>query len=100
MNVRRGLFRIWIAVTAVYVIWGIIDSAEGIYWKFHISAQGRWLHLAIAVAMAVGVPLLVLGIGWAFFWIADGFRQLSANEIRKRLPEPRIKSKDGSWLDS
>jgi hypothetical protein len=25
--------------------------------------------------MAVGVPLLVLGMGWAFFWIADGFRQ-------------------------
>jgi hypothetical protein len=66
MKVRRGLFRIWIVLTALYVIWGIIDGAEGIYWKFHVSAQGRWLHLAIAVAMAVGVPLLVLGIGWAF----------------------------------
>jgi hypothetical protein len=86
MNVRRGLFRIWIVLTVVYVIWGFIDSAEGIYWKFHISAQGRWLLLAIAVAMAVGVPLLVLGIGWAFFWIADGFRRLSASEPRKRLP--------------
>jgi hypothetical protein len=86
MNVRRGLFRIWIVLTVVYVIWGVIASAEGIYWKFHISAQGRWLHLAIAVAMAVGVPLLALGTGGAFFWIADGLRQLSASETRKRLP--------------
>ena len=86
MNARRGFFRIWIVLAVVYVIWGVIDSAEGIYWKFHVSAQGRWLHLAIAVAMAVGVPLLVLGIGWASFWIADGFRPTSLSETRKRLP--------------
>jgi hypothetical protein len=86
INVRHGLFRIWIVLTVVYVIWGIIDSAGGIYWKFHVSAQGRWLHLAIAVAMAVGAPLLVLGIGWAFFWIADAFRQASVSETHKKLP--------------
>jgi hypothetical protein len=71
MNIRRGLFLVWIVLTIAYEVFGFIDSAPRIILKFHLAAQGRWLLLAMAIAMAVGIPLFVLGLGRALFWLSD-----------------------------
>jgi hypothetical protein len=86
MNARRRLFRTWIFLTIIYEISGIINSADSIYMKFHLGAQGRWLHLVIAVTMAVGVPAFVLGLGWMLFWIVDGIQRRSSSGPTMRLP--------------
>jgi hypothetical protein len=71
MRVRHGLFQVWIVLTGAYEVLGLIDSAPRIIAKFQLAAQGRWLLLAMAIAMAVGVPLFVLGLGRALFWMSD-----------------------------
>jgi hypothetical protein len=71
MNLRRGLFRIWIVLTLTYWVFGFAYDAEALLLKLH---HGQWVHLLIAIAMALGVPLIVLGLGSAIFGIADGFR--------------------------
>jgi hypothetical protein len=57
-------------LTAVYVTAGAIDSFEDIALKFRVGGNHPWVHLGIAVIMAIGVPLLVLGLGSSAFWIA------------------------------
>jgi hypothetical protein len=49
------------------------SRSSGVALKFRLAAQGRWLHLSMAIAMAVGVPLAVLAVGRTLFWLADRF---------------------------
>jgi hypothetical protein len=81
MNVPRGLFQVWILLTIAYEVLGFINSAPRIVLKFQLAADGRWLLLAMAIAMAAGVPLLVLGLGRALFWMFDP----AANRPRCRI---------------
>jgi hypothetical protein len=71
MSIRHGLFQVWIVLTDAYEVLGFIDGAPRIILKFQLAAQGRWLLLAMATAMAVAVPLFVLGLGRALFWMSD-----------------------------
>lgn len=64
MNIRLGLFRLWVAATAAWVV-GII-----VIWI--VEGGGDIL---IVLAVIIGPPIAVLAIGRATFWIASGFKE-------------------------
>ena len=69
MNFRRGLFRIWVVVSGLWVVMMIIlryqDSSGPSFWQY-------------AFITAI-VPFAVLFLGyigiWALTWIAEGFKR-------------------------
>jgi len=62
MNWRRGLFRLWIVGTAVFVI----AVAFFCYRKIKPDAEVPWATLEMCATIAFGIPLVVLVLGWAF----------------------------------
>ena len=62
MNWRRGLFRLWIGTSTLFVIAVAFICYNGI--KAH--AEVPWAKLEMCAAIAFGIPLVVLILGWAF----------------------------------
>jgi hypothetical protein len=75
MDLRRKLFWIWCGVTIIFWLSGILDGdGSRIALKFQVGGwRAGYLHLAIALVVAVGIPLMVLLFGRAAFWIRDQF---------------------------
>jgi hypothetical protein len=92
MNLRRGLFRLWIAASLLWLIayvaylWSrciYMDTTDGtMLWCW--SGEGDWVgsprYFLIAAyarlfAIAVSVPLGMLIVGYALAWIVRGFQQ-------------------------
>ncbi len=71
MSLRRKLFWAWCGLTIIYWVSGAIYDGNSIVLKFQMGGQGRWLHLALGIAVAIAVPAVVLLAGRAVFWIAD-----------------------------
>jgi hypothetical protein len=82
MSLRRKLFGVWCGLTIV--LWGIGifgGDASLIALKFQVGGwRAAYVHLAVTVVMAVGIPLTVLLIGRVAFWISDQF--LAKSKIR------------------
>jgi hypothetical protein len=76
MNVRRGLFRLWIVLA---VLWIGFMLATGNYDCFY-GSKGPWCDYWTAetyikkVAGVFGPPLAILILGWVGFWVASGFK--------------------------
>jgi hypothetical protein len=64
MNLRRGLFRLWIVGSALFVLAVAFLSYGDIE---------DWASLARVAAIALGIPLAVLGFGTALVWALSGF---------------------------
>jgi len=62
MNWRRGLFRLWIVGSALFVI----AVAFICYSEIKSHAEVPWAKLEMCATIAFGIPLLVLILGWAF----------------------------------
>ena len=62
MNWRRGLFRLWIVGSALFVIAVAFVS----YSEIKSHAEVPWATLEMRAAIAFGIPLVVLVLGWAF----------------------------------
>jgi hypothetical protein len=62
MNWRRGLFRLWVVGTALFVIAVAFVS----YGEFKSHAEVPWAKLEMRATVAFGIPLVVLVLGWAF----------------------------------
>jgi hypothetical protein len=62
MNWRRGLFRLWIGASALFVIAVAFICYN--YIKAH--AEVPWATLEMCAIIAFGFPLVVLILGWAF----------------------------------
>ena len=62
MNWRRGLFRLWIVGTALFVI----AVAFICYSEIKSHAEVPWAKLEMYATIAFGIPLVVLILGWAF----------------------------------
>jgi hypothetical protein len=72
MSLRRNLFWAWCGLTITYWVSGAIYDGSRIVVKFQMGGQGRWIYLALAIVMAVAIPLVVLlAIRAAFFWTTD-----------------------------
>jgi hypothetical protein len=62
MNWRRGLFRLWIVGSALFVIAVAFIS----YSEIKSYAEVPWAKLEMCATIAFGIPLVVLILGWAF----------------------------------
>jgi hypothetical protein len=62
MDLRRGLFRLWIVGSALFVL----TVAFICYSQIKSWAQVPWATLEMCATIAFGIPLVVLILGWAF----------------------------------
>lgn len=95
MNWTRGLFRVWVIASVVWVGgWTayvlttcnrvhVPGSPEGTLTKVCYTGLSGWqsqvpsftfADYASLVATGLGIPLIVLGLGAGVAWIAKGFR--------------------------
>jgi hypothetical protein len=77
---RRGLFRIWAVLTALFIIAVILTSFGDIAREFQDAADGRrifpshpWWHLMGIATFTIILPLAILIVGGGIFWIWDAF---------------------------
>jgi hypothetical protein len=64
VNLRRGLFRLWIVGAALWVLAVAFINYDEIE---------DWASLARVAAFALSIPLAVLGFGTALVWALTGF---------------------------
>ena len=89
MNWRRGLFRLWIVGSVLFVIAVAVISYSEIKAEFEaaklltqadlgdfaalVPAPYPWTILGIWASIAVGIPLAVLALGASLVWAFSGF---------------------------
>jgi hypothetical protein len=66
MNWRRGLFRLWIVGTVLFVLAIAFVSHNEVKMQF-VDILGWW------VTIAFGIPLAVLVLGASLVWAFSGF---------------------------
>lgn len=92
MNVRRGLFRLWIVASVVWVaiwftfIWATCTthangqvtfcSTDFSGWQSEWGGFTFWDYARIA-EIALGIPVLILALGSALLWALSGFSKKS-----------------------
>jgi hypothetical protein len=80
MNIRRGLWRLWLVLAIVWIGFALWTTPEFPSCLFRVGA-GPWcdywtaVHYIAAVETIFGIPLALLIIGWVGFWIAAGFKR-------------------------
>jgi len=62
MNWRRRLFQLWIGASVLFVI----AVAFICYSEIRSHAEVPWAKLEMCAAIAFGIPLVILILGWAF----------------------------------
>ena len=62
MNWRRGLFRLWIVGTVLFVLAVAFVS----YTEIKSYAEVQWAKLEMCATIAFSIPLVVQILGWAF----------------------------------
>jgi hypothetical protein len=94
VNVRHGLFRLWIVASVIWVvawlsyIWATCEThgnanAHLTYcytdfsgWMSAWESFSFWEYARIA-GVALGFPAAILIVGWALLWALGGFREKS-----------------------
>lgn len=91
MNVRRGLFRLWIIFACCFVFLTIIAFFPDLRLAFgsfdpdaflegkYDQLPGAWNLALWAVGIAIGIPLAVLGLGRVLLWASEGFGDSKRN---------------------
>jgi hypothetical protein len=82
MNWRRGFFRIWLVLSALWVGWWIAIISLQTFDKIGDPRYPTWsesirLHpeqLVLIPAMVFGPSIIALGVYAVFAWIARGFK--------------------------
>jgi hypothetical protein len=64
MNLRRGLFRLWIVGAALFVLAVAFITYDEIE---------DWASLARVAIFAFSIPLAILGFGTSLLWALTGF---------------------------
>jgi hypothetical protein len=96
MNIRRGLFRVWLIGAVIFAscmmalaIWSFQNAREELAYENSPANPYRdigdlvdpprpWLALGALSLYAFGVPVAVLVFGRLLLWAADGFRSEGA----------------------
>lgn len=80
MNWRRGFWRLWIVLTALYEPWmGYMLYQSNLAWKEHepesYAAKATWMFTIKGwFFWLLVIPLLVLALGWLVGQMIRGFR--------------------------
>ena len=91
MNWARGLWRLWVVTTVLWIVfwlwwrdvpctWGFTYFGAKIWCGDPVVAipPGYWLDMPWnTFPLMFGVPILVLGLAYVVTWIAVGFRRNS-----------------------
>ena len=97
MNARRGLFRLWLVLSACFALVVLVVFADDL--RTHVRLErlvnptgfdpdafladrpslNPWVLLTRVVAIAVGFPLIALVLGRAALWIVSGFKSDKSN---------------------
>jgi hypothetical protein len=78
MNIRRGLFRLWIVISAVWIVW---TGWHNLLLLYPPTPDGDWIpvlnegRVIAAAQLMFGPPLVLLAVVIAPFWIWDGFNR-------------------------
>jgi len=76
MSWHRVLYRLWIALSAVWVVAIIVthcvSNASNQYLRIEFGPAGYVLFVA---AYAIGPPAVIYAIAWTVAWILTGFRR-------------------------
>ncbi len=88
MSLRRKLFRVWYGLTVVLWLLPIFDGdASLIALKFRVGGwRAAYVQFTLTVIMAAVIPLTVLLIGRAAFWIRDQFRLNNSSSATENCP--------------
>jgi hypothetical protein len=83
MNIKRGLFRLWLVSAVLFAVAIFALEFEHIRYEFEWAAfkpvgpdgifHSPWELLLEVSAIAIGVPLVVLIVARAIFWAIGGF---------------------------
>jgi hypothetical protein len=73
MNWTKGLFRLWIAVSLLWVILFLIDRFSDNIPSF-VELQQQSQNPTQFVALVIGPPIALLVLGLGGWWIIAGFR--------------------------
>jgi hypothetical protein len=94
MNLRRGLFRLWLVGSALFVLAVAVVSYAPIKAEFegvarnayapstdeqiaavltNVRPPSPWTSVGTAAAIALGIPLAVLALGASLVWAFSGF---------------------------
>jgi hypothetical protein len=86
MNIRRGLFRLWLAMTALWIAYWSwqrdlpcllgIDFKGTKFWCADALVDPMGVYAKAAV-LILGVPLLIGALGVVILWVGSGFRKTS-----------------------
>jgi hypothetical protein len=73
MNWTKGLFRLWIAVSLLWIISFLIDRFSDNIPSI-VELQQHSQSTTQLVALVVGPPIALLVLGFVIWWIIAGFR--------------------------
>lgn len=74
MNWRRGLFRAWAMISAMWIaLWAALSYLH-LYELFDTGSPRAWPRVWDTVATMTIPPLILLGLGLAAFWVVRGFQ--------------------------
>jgi hypothetical protein len=102
MNAKKGLFRLWLVVSAGWLIWffgshvwlgcGYTEiyppyGARTVVPACHINPFGEWVPVTdfafrqyfSVFAWGIGVPIALMAIGLISRWVAQGFSRENSN---------------------
>ena len=68
MNLRRGLFRLWVVGSSLFVLATVLFA-----WRAIETGRMSLDDISGLAAFAVGVPLFVLALGASVLWALSGF---------------------------
>ena len=76
MSLRRKLFGVWCGFAICFWLIAIFGGDGSlIVLKFQVGGwRAAYVHLAITLALAVGIPMAVFLIGRAAFWVGEHIR--------------------------
>ena len=67
VNVRRGLFRLWLGVSGLWVV-----LVGGTFWFIGLPAREDAANIVVFFVLVP--PLVLLALGYFLVWVAKGFQ--------------------------
>ena len=74
MNLKRGLFRLWLVLSICWVIWETLYLGPGEI-VAGIASEPAPAALALLAVALLGPPAIMFVVGYGLLWALGGFRR-------------------------